>query len=183
MKAPRSISLLVVWRLAELEAKHLGATQLEPAHFLIGLAKAVDVDWIEVVDKEDEDREAVVEELLREMRKLREELEGAGLNPKRLRRRLRKAIGLGQPKKEVTRLRRSKEARLGFNGAEKLAELAGTPVYPRHLLRAVGAAADARLLGLLHAAGMDVTCLAKAGAAADGPGIGPSLAGEEPELN
>ena len=50
MKAPRSISLLVVWRLAELEAKHLGATQLEPAHFLIGLAKAVDVDWIEVVD-------------------------------------------------------------------------------------------------------------------------------------
>jgi hypothetical protein len=166
-----------------LEARHLGATQLEPAHFLIALAKAVDVDWIEVVDKEDEDREAVVEELLREMRKLKEELEGAGLNPQRLRRRLRKAIGIGQPKKEVTKLRRNKEARLGFNKAEKLAELAGTPVYPRHLLRAVGRGADARLLGLLHAAGVDVTCLAKAGATADGPGIGPSLAGDEPELN
>jgi hypothetical protein len=167
--------------LAELEAKHLGATQLEPAHFLIGLAKAVDVDWIEYVDKEAEDREAVLEELLREMRKLREELEGAGLNPQRLRRRLRKAIGLGkgQPK-EGTKLRRSKEARLGFNGAEKLAALSGTPVYPRHLLRAVGRAADARLLGLLHAAGVDARCLAKAGAGDEEPGMGPD---GEAELN
>ena len=37
-------SLVLVWRLAELEAANLKSDQIEPAHFFLGLFKVVDLD-------------------------------------------------------------------------------------------------------------------------------------------
>jgi hypothetical protein len=96
MKATHSKSLLLVWSVAEAEARRLGAEELDSAHFLIGLGKAVDVDWIEAVRKDAPDRADTVEEMLREMRVLREDLDALGLRPKALRRKLRSLLGVAQ---------------------------------------------------------------------------------------
>ena len=37
-------SLLLVWKLAELEAQHLNHTEIHPEHFFLGLLKIVDID-------------------------------------------------------------------------------------------------------------------------------------------
>jgi ATP-dependent Clp protease ATP-binding subunit ClpA len=162
MKAPHSKSLLLVWQVADLEAKRLGATTLEPAHFLIALAKAVDVDWIDAVSKETADREAILEELLREMRTLREELDKLGLEPKKLRRRLRRALARQGENGNKEKLRRGAEARQAFKAAEKIATLAQSPVYPKHLLHGIAVAGSETLLGLLKEMGFETEPILKA---------------------
>lgn len=155
MKAAHSKSLLLVWQLTELEAKRLGANELEPAHFLIGLAKAVDVDWIDAVNKEIADREAILEEMLREMRTLREELDKLGLEPRKLRRRLRRALTRQAENGNKAKLRRGAEARQAFRAAEKIATLAQSPVFPIHLLHGIAVAGSETLLGLLKEMGFE----------------------------
>jgi ATP-dependent Clp protease ATP-binding subunit ClpA len=159
MKVQHSNSLLAVWRLAEMEANRLGAMELEPAHLLIGLTKAVDVDWIEAIDKETPDREELVEELLREIRKLRALLEHAGLNPTKTRRGLRQALANGRGKDTDGRLHRGEAARKVFAEAEKLAALEGTTVYPRHLLQGIRGGARKQIKDLLETAGIEGTAL------------------------
>jgi ATP-dependent Clp protease ATP-binding subunit ClpA len=162
MKAAHSKSLLLVWQLTELEAKRLGANGLEPAHFLIGLAKAVDVDWIDAVNKETADREAILEEVLREMRTLREELDKLGLEPRKLRRRLRRALIRQVENENKAKLRRGAEARQAFRAAEKIATLAQSPVFPKHLLHGIAVAGSETLLGLLKQLGFETEPILKA---------------------
>jgi hypothetical protein len=176
MKVAHSKSLLLVWRLTELEAKRLGAKELEPAHFLIGLAKAVDVDWIEAIDKEIADREALLEEVLREMRTLREEFDKLGLEPRKLRRRLRRALTRQCENGNKERLRRGTEARRAFSVAEKIAALAQSPVFPKHLLHGIAKSGSETLLGLLKETGFEtepmLTAEARAGRLPGTPMLG-----------
>ena len=44
MKPLHSNSLILVWRVAEYEARNLKASMIEPSHLLLGLCKIVDVD-------------------------------------------------------------------------------------------------------------------------------------------
>jgi hypothetical protein len=44
MKSRHSSSLILIWRIAEFEARHLNASTIEPTHLLLGLCKVVDLD-------------------------------------------------------------------------------------------------------------------------------------------
>ncbi len=138
MKLRYSNSLLLVWRISDIEAKHLASPEIEPVHLLIGLAKVVDLDLPELVSKDSDDRDAVLEELLREVRRLRTTFSTARVDARRLRRKLR-GVPLGErfhlSKSEI--LHRSAPAKKVFADADHFARLSGSRVYPTHLLYAV----------------------------------------------
>ena len=143
MKSSHSNSLILVWRVAEFEARHQNASTIEPMHLLLGLCKVVDLDLPELVSKDSPDRDDVLEELLREVRKLRAIFRAAGLDAKTFRRRLRRAL----PEPRFTldkseRLRRSSTSKRVFADAEQFAQLGSGTVYPVHLLYATLLAED-----------------------------------------
>lgn len=143
MKPSHSNSLLLVWRVAELEAHNLKAPFLEPSHLLLGLCKIVDLDLPTLVSKETPDRDAVLEELLRETRRLREVFRKAAFNPQRFRRRFRKVLTTGSSVMEARgRLHRTDDAKDTFAEAERTACLGDGTVFPVHLLHAVLAGKD-----------------------------------------
>lgn len=143
MKSRHSNSLILVWRVAEVEAHQLKAPAIEPTHLLLGLCKVVDLDLPDLVSKDAPDRDEVLEELLREVRRLRTVFRTAGLDAKTFRRRLRRPF----PERRFTlaeseRLHRSSAAKRAFADAEHFAQLGGSPVYPVHLLYATMLAED-----------------------------------------
>ena len=143
MKARHSNSLILVWRVAEFEARHGKSCTIEPTHLLLGLCKMVDLDLPGLVSPDTPDRDEVLEELLREVRRLRTVFKNAQLDAKAFRRRLR----LGHFERrfalpESERLHRSSAAKLVFMDAEHLAQLGNSAVYPVHLLYATLLAED-----------------------------------------
>jgi Clp amino terminal domain, pathogenicity island component len=137
MKPRHSNSLILVWRVSEFEARRLNASTIDPTHLLLGLCKVVDLDLPELVSKDAPDRDEILEESLREVRKLRTIFRVAGVDAKVLRRRLRRAslegrFFLAQPE----RLRRSSAAKDIFADAEHFAQIGNQAVYPAHLLYA-----------------------------------------------
>lgn len=143
MKPRHSASLILVWRIAEFEARHLNASTIEPTHLLLGLCKVVDLDLPEFVSKDEPDRDETLEELLREVRRLRTVFRVAGVDTKTLRRALRrKSHERRFSLDESERLRRSSSAKIIFTDAEHFAQLGNCAVYPVHLLYATLLAED-----------------------------------------
>ena len=137
MKTSYSTSLMLVWRVAEFEARHAKASTIEPPHLLLGLCKVVDLDLPEFISKDAPDRNEILEEMLREVRKLKTVFRDAGLNAKTFRRKLRRT--LPEPRfslDDSKRLRRSSAAKQIFVDAEHYAQLGSGVVYPSHLLYA-----------------------------------------------
>jgi ATP-dependent Clp protease ATP-binding subunit ClpA len=140
-----SSTLYLIWRLAELEARRLTCPVIEPLHLLLGLSKCVDLDLPSIVNHELSNRDGVLEECLREVRRLRNLFSAAGLNAAHFRHSLRRI-----PTKQdalVTRsgaLHRSPAAREVFAEAEHYAKLREGVVYPVHLLLAVLCTEDAQ---------------------------------------
>lgn len=138
MKVRHSDSLILMWRLAELEARQLKASTIEPTHLLLGLCKSVDLDLPALVQKDSPDRDEVLEELLREVRRLRSIFRVAGLDARSFRRALRrKSAGNRLAPSEAQRLRRSTAAKQAFADAEHFAEMANSVVFPVQLLYAL----------------------------------------------
>ena len=157
MMARHSEGLILVWRLAELEARQQGSSAIEPVHLMLGLCKCVDIDLPAVVNRQGADRDGILEELLREIRRLRAVFETFGLDVRTFRRALRRKCGLsGQPAQDGDQhLRRSDTARTAFSLAEQLAVMADSPVVPVQLLFAVMGAPDPARDELLKLLGMD----------------------------
>lgn len=156
MPASHSNSLALVWLVAQFEARHLKASTLTPTHLLLGLCKIVDLDIPELVSKNAPDRDATLEETLREVRKLRTVFRTAGVDAKQLRRSLRKT----EPERrfelnESDRIRRNPAAKRIFMDAEHLAELGGGGVFPVHLLYATLLAEDEHRDSALTSLGFD----------------------------
>jgi hypothetical protein len=138
MKVRHSESLILMWRLAELEARQLKASTIEPTHLLLGLCKSVDLDLPALLPKDSPDRDEILEELLREVRRLRTIFRAVGLDARAFRRALRrKSAGNRLAQSESQRLRRSKAAKEVFADAEHFAEMANSVVFPVQLLYAV----------------------------------------------
>jgi ATP-dependent Clp protease ATP-binding subunit ClpA len=143
LKPRHSTSLIFVWRVAELEGRHLKAPFLEPSHLLLGLCKIVDLDLPTLVAKETPDRDAVLEQLLRETRRLREVFRKAAFDAQRFRRRFRQVLTTGSSVMEARgRLHRTDDAKDAFAEAERTACLGDGTVFPVHLLHALLAAKD-----------------------------------------
>jgi ATP-dependent Clp protease ATP-binding subunit ClpA len=132
-----SASLIMVWRVAEFEARNAKTSTIEPNHLLLGLCKMVDLDLPEFVAKDSPDRDEVLEELLREVRRLRTVFRAAGLDAKTFRRKLRRVSAERRFTLDNSeRLRRSSAAKRIFAEAEHFAQLGSSAVYPVHLLYA-----------------------------------------------
>lgn len=145
MKARHSNSLILIWRVADFEARHLKSSQIDPTHLLLGLCKVVDLDLPGLVSKDAPDRNEVLEEFLREVRKLRTVFRVAGLDAKAFRRRLRRGYPEGEyAAHDSKRLRRSSSAKQVFVDAEHFAQFDGSAIYPVHLLYATLLADDQR---------------------------------------
>jgi ATP-dependent Clp protease ATP-binding subunit ClpA len=156
MSAIHSNSLVLVWQVAQFEARYLKATALGPTHLLLGLCKIVDLDLPALISTTAPDRDTVLEESLREVRKLRTVFRTAQVDPMRLRRSLRKS----QPERrfeldESERLRRTPEAKRVFADAEHFAELSTGVVYPVHILYACLLAEDKHRDATLASLGID----------------------------
>ncbi len=139
MKARHSNSFILVWHVAEFEARQLNASMIEPTHLLLGLCKIVDIDLLEVIPRNASNRDEILEESLREIRKLRTIFRVARVDAKTLRRRLRREpadMRISAAEKRNC-LRRSVDAKDVFADAEHFAEATNGPVYPVHLLYAV----------------------------------------------
>lgn len=138
MKPSPSHSLLLVWQIAEMETRHLHTEVIAPHHLLIGLCKIVDVDLPSLLPKDAPDRDAILEELLREVRRVRTVFHTTKIDPRTLRRNLRRASegshDVALPKGTLHRTTASKDV---FADAERFAEVAGSPVFPIHLLYAL----------------------------------------------
>jgi hypothetical protein len=136
-------SLILAWRVAAFEARNLKASLIDTTHLLLGLLKVVDLDLPELVSKDLPDRNGLLEELLRDVRRLRTVFRAAGLDAKIFRRRLRHA----SPEQRFVlddseRLHRSSDAKRIFADAERFAQLGSGVVYPVHLLYAILLAKD-----------------------------------------
>jgi hypothetical protein len=157
MKVRHSDSLVLMWRIAELEARQLKASTIEPTHLLLGLCKSVDLELPALVQKDSPDRDEVLEELLREVRRLRTVFREVGLDARTFRRALRRRCGGNRnAPSESQRLRRSKASKQAFADAEHFAEMTNSVVYPIQLLYAVISTEDALRDDLLDEFGVQL---------------------------
>lgn len=156
MKPRHSDSLLLIWRLAEFEARQLKSSTIEPTHLLLGLCKSVDLDVPALVSKDSTDRDEVLEEYLREIRRLRTIFRAASLDVRKFRRALRRVTGGSRiSSSESERLRRSKAAKQVFLDAEHFAAIADCAVFPVHLFYAVVLTEDQGRDDLMKELGVD----------------------------
>ena len=115
------------------------------------------------VPKETPDRDAALEELLREARRLREVFGKAGFDARRFRRRFRQVLTTGSSVMEARgRLHRTDDAKDSFTDAERMACLGDGTVFPVHLLNALLAAKDPTRDEVLKELGTDKTRLREA---------------------
>jgi len=163
MKPRHSASLLLVWQIAELEARHLHAQFLGPNHLFIGLCKIVDLDLTAIVAKDMPDRDAVLEELLREVRRLRTIFRNADVDPRRLRRVLRcNCEGSRDTLMPKGRLHRTQPSKDVFADAEQFAGVSAQQVFPVHLLYALLLQRDSEREDTMRQLGFDLKHLTQA---------------------
>jgi ATP-dependent Clp protease ATP-binding subunit ClpC len=145
-------SLVLVWRVAEIEAIHLGSKQIEPPHLFLGLLKVVDLNIDRVLSETSVLNARTVK---REIQSLRDCFNEFLLDTTGLRRRLRRY--LGRDKKQVSpkekSIRRSSRSREVFLAAETLADASEGIVHPLHLLTALLRHQDTTIECILEEAG------------------------------
>jgi ATP-dependent Clp protease ATP-binding subunit ClpC len=143
-------SLVLVWRIAEIEARHLGSRQIEPSHLFLGLLKIVDLNLEKALVQATSIDTAAVNT---EVEFLRRSFGEYDLDTTRIRRRFRRYLKKGEPIEPNVHLRRSPKARETFARAEALAEPLGGNVHPLHLAVALLQQQDASSESILEEAG------------------------------
>jgi len=125
-----SESLVFVWKVAELEARNLGASTIEPVHFFLGLLKSVDVDLVKLIKPMDKDT-ATVAGIASDLADVRTAFQRSEVETTAVRRKLRRLIGKTNSN-DADHLRRSSSSRALFRVSEAFVKTG--PVKPIHLL-------------------------------------------------
>ena len=134
MSAEYSESLNLIWRIAELHARKQNSEKVEPYHLFLALTKCVDLDLTTLVPKDVATHDEVLEELLREIRRIRLVFESVNFDAKKFRRNLRHTIPKNRTAWCDSFLHRSASSKLIFKNAEKVASITKGATYPIHLL-------------------------------------------------
>jgi cytochrome c556 len=141
MSAKKSESLMLVWKIAELQARQLNAEKIEPYHLLLAISKCVDLDVTAIISKDIANRDEILEQLLREFRRVRTIFRVGNFDAKAFRRKLRKALPEAPEKRfvipDAEPLHRSAASKKLFSEAQHFADLSDQTAYPVHLLLAV----------------------------------------------
>lgn len=147
--------LLLVWRLAELEAINVKSERTEPLHFVLGLLKIADIDVRSLEAKGGLSEQGTIDEIERDIRLVRECFDEFRVDVTKvrrsLRRRMAKATRENNPQKG--RLRRSSGSREAFSRAEHAAETSGSDVRALHLLFALVQTPDGNIEAILEESG------------------------------
>jgi len=142
-----SKSLLLVWRIAELESSNLKQDTIKPAHLFLGILKVVEINISKVFDNL---KENDLEEIKRDIADLKGCVGEYIPDLTYARRFLRHILPEGSGKSSSERLRRTKTARMVFGDAEALAQKTRSPVLPTHLLMALLKSEDAQTKTVLE---------------------------------
>jgi len=133
-----SSSFVLMWQLADFEARQIEAAEIEPSHILLGVFKSVDVDLTTVVSGGGSlaDRDESLENMLREVRRLRRIFDNCALDARKFRKCYRDQLGESvSVSSTIGMLHRSEDSHTIFRGAGQLA--AERRVFPVHLLGSV----------------------------------------------
>jgi ATP-dependent Clp protease ATP-binding subunit ClpC len=88
-----SPSIDITWSLAEAEAAHAGFTDISPAHFWVGICKAVDLSVSELLKAGSPELQAMEGQVEADFLEVRKGFAAAGLSPVKLRRAIRAELG------------------------------------------------------------------------------------------
>jgi len=151
-----SDSLLIAWRVAELEAANLHCAELEPEHYFLALLKLVELDVAAILAENTTLSDQRIQQEVCSVLKLASCFETAGLETTQTRRRLRRALPRGSnAEKAATHLRRSGLSREVFAEADQVAaQVTCGVVEPLHLLAGIVTVSCPWLLSVLDQAGI-----------------------------
>lgn len=151
-----SDSLLIAWRLAELEAANLHCAELEPEHYFLALLKLVELDVAAILAENTTLSDQLIQQEVCSVLKLASCLATAGLETTQIRRRLRRALPRGSKSEKVdTHLRRSGLSREVFAEADQVAaQTTCEMIEPLHLLAGIVTVSGPWLLSVLDQAGI-----------------------------
>lgn len=158
-----SESLLIAWRLADLEARHLGQLELQPEHFFLGFLKLVELDVRAILSDQTTLTSDQIAVGLEEVERLRRTFHTANLDTTRTRRRLRKILPSKQRSETLAKgTRRSDVSRSLFSKAEQLLRQNNQPLLePIHLVDAILQIESPSIIQALDLMGVDVMTLTK----------------------
>jgi ATP-dependent Clp protease ATP-binding subunit ClpC len=131
-----SNALLIVWRLAELEAANQRSAELEPVHFFLGLLKIGELDIEPILSESSTQTNSQIQREVESVQEMAACFSQVGLETTQTRRRLRRSLPTGSWAGEMGQhIRRSEDSRDLFTKAEALAVKYGSEmVEPLHLL-------------------------------------------------
>src|SRR5476649_1752122 len=89
-------SLILVWKLAGLEARHSHSSEIQPAHFFLGLLKLVDIDVAHLAEGWQTEGRDSVEQISADIAALRFVFSKSFIETTPLRRRLRSRLSKGE---------------------------------------------------------------------------------------
>lgn len=144
----------ICWRIAEAEAALAGFPVIDPAHFWIGVCKAVDLELSTLLDAAAPDWKAAEERISADFSEVTKVFAKVGLSAVKLRRTLRAELGQGTETAERP-LHRSPELRKVFKQGAVLASADGGSLRPAHLLVALIEGGDPVFPAVLTKLGFD----------------------------
>jgi ATP-dependent Clp protease ATP-binding subunit ClpC len=131
-----SPSIDICWRIAEAEAANAGFLVIDPAHFWIGVCKAVDLELSRLLDAAAQEWKVEEERIAADFSEVKEAMAEVGLSSVKLRRVLRAELGR-MPEAAERPLHRSPALRKIFKRATALASADGGRLRPAHLVVAL----------------------------------------------
>jgi ATP-dependent Clp protease ATP-binding subunit ClpC len=131
-----SPSIDIIWRIAEGEAAHAGFSEIGPAHFWIGICKAVDLELSALLDAAAPEWKVAEERIAADLSEVEEAMVAVGISPVKLRRALRAELGRKQEAAERP-LHRSMALRKIFKSGAAIAKDQGESLRPAHLIVAL----------------------------------------------
>jgi ATP-dependent Clp protease ATP-binding subunit ClpC len=137
-----SNALLIAWRLAELEAANLSASELEPIHFFMGLLKLGELNLEPILEENTALTNANIRREVESVQQMAYCFYQLGLNTAQTRRRLRRSLPSGSGEIEMGQhIRRGSASRETFAKADEYAIKRGSDtIEPLHLLVAISEA-------------------------------------------
>jgi ATP-dependent Clp protease ATP-binding subunit ClpC len=148
-----SISISILWLLAEREASSGGFETILPKHFWIALCKAVDLDISAFLKNADEKLRHCTPIILGELDTVRKVLAEAGIPSQRFRRNLRASLGRGENSNGQLPLHRSQDVRTAFRRAGRLVQDDASDLLPIHLCYGLISLSDPTLNEALESCG------------------------------
>ncbi len=133
-----SPGVILIWQIAAGEAKKSNATEIQPAHLLIGLCKFCDFNW-EVFFKDSQNQDPNQRpDFENDRQSLQQRFEQSRLDPQVFRRRLRTLVAQPAPEHEIGEtMPRSQASRAVFQRAKEIAQTEARETRSYHLLQAL----------------------------------------------